>query len=30
MITGYDLDSTQSRRRTSVWRNGVQTILDNS
>ena len=30
VITGYDLDSTQSRRRTSVWRNGVQTILDNS
>jgi hypothetical protein len=28
VITGYDLNSAESRRRTCVWRNGVQTILD--
>ncbi len=28
VITGYDLNSALSRRRTCVWRNGVQTILD--
>lgn len=28
VVTGYDLDSAQSLRRTCVWRNGVQTVLD--
>ena len=28
VITGHDLNSQESRRRTCVWRNGVQTILD--
>ncbi len=28
VITGYDLDAANSLRRTSVWRNGVQTIID--
>jgi hypothetical protein len=28
VITGHDLDSANSTRRTCVWRNGVQTIID--
>ena len=28
VVTGYDLDNSQSRRRLCVWRSGVQTILD--